>query len=71
MEANTAKLLSSQAAWEAANAAMDAYGGFGLATESGVERKFREARLNLIAPVSTNMILSYLGHHVLGMPKTY
>lgn len=70
-EANSAKLLASRAAWEAANAAMETFGGYGLAREYGIERKFRDARLNLIAPVSSNMILSYIGHKVLGMPRSY
>ncbi len=70
-EANAAKLLASQASWEAANAAMDTFGGYGFAKEYGVERKFREARLNLVAPVSTNMVLSFIGRKVLGMPRTY
>jgi acyl-CoA dehydrogenase len=70
-EANAAKLLASQATWAAANAAMDAYGGYGLAEEYGIERKFREARLPLVAPVNNNLILAYIGHQVLGMPKSY
>ncbi len=70
-EANMAKLLASQAAWDAANAAMDAYGGYGFAREFDVERKFRETRLLLIAPVSNNLVLAYLGQNVLGMPRSY
>jgi alkylation response protein AidB-like acyl-CoA dehydrogenase len=70
-EANAAKLLASQATWAAANAAMDAYGGYGLAEEYGIERKFREARLPMVAPVNNNLILAYIGHQVLGMPKSY
>jgi acyl-CoA dehydrogenase len=70
-EANMAKLLASEAAWEAANVAIQTYGGFGFAVEYDVERKFREARLQLIAPISTNMILSYVGEHILGMPRSY
>ncbi|HEV8669792.1 MAG TPA: acyl-CoA dehydrogenase family protein [Candidatus Limnocylindria bacterium] len=70
-EANMAKLLASQAAWEAANAAMDAYGGYGFAREFDVERKFRETRLLLTAPVSNNLVLAYLGQNVLGMPRSY
>jgi alkylation response protein AidB-like acyl-CoA dehydrogenase len=70
-EANSCKLLASQATWEAANAAMTTFGGYGMATEYGIERKFREARLQLVAPVSNNMVLAYIGHKVLGMPKSY
>ncbi|MQA87019.1 MAG: acyl-CoA dehydrogenase [Streptosporangiales bacterium] len=70
-EANSAKLLASQATWAAANAAMDTFGGYGVAEEFDIERKFREARLPLIAPVNNNLILAYIGHQVLGMPKSY
>jgi acyl-CoA dehydrogenase len=70
-EANAAKLLASQANWAAANAAMDAFGGYGLATEYHIERKFREARLPMVAPVNNNLVLAYIGHSVLGMPKSY
>ncbi len=70
-EANIAKLLASEAAWEAANVAIQTYGGFGFAVEYDVERKFREARLQVVAPISTNMILSYVGEHVLGLPRSY
>jgi alkylation response protein AidB-like acyl-CoA dehydrogenase len=70
-EANMAKLLASQAAWDAANAAMDTYGGYGFAREFDVERKFRETRLLLTAPVSNNLVLAYLGQNVLGMPRSY
>ncbi len=70
-EANMAKLLASQAAWRAANAAMDAHGGYAFAREYDVERKFRETRLLLIAPVSNNLVLAYVGQHVLGMPRSY
>jgi acyl-CoA dehydrogenase len=70
-EANTAKLLASEASWEAANACLDAHGGFGFAEEYDVERKFRETRLYSIAPVSNNLILAYLGQHVLGLPRSY
>jgi alkylation response protein AidB-like acyl-CoA dehydrogenase len=66
-----AKLLASEAAWEAAEACVQTFGGFGFAEEYDVERKFRETRLYLVAPVSTNMILSYIGQHVLGMPRSY
>jgi acyl-CoA dehydrogenase len=70
-EANTAKLLASQAAWAAGNAAMDTYGGYALAKEFDVERKFRETRLYLTAPVSNNLVLAYIAEHVLGLPKSY
>jgi acyl-CoA dehydrogenase len=70
-EANMAKYLASSASWQAANAAMTAYGGNGFASEFGIERKFRETKLFEIAPVSNNLVLSYLGQRVLGMPKSY
>jgi len=70
-EANMSKYLASEAAWEAANAAMDTFGGYGLAEEYGIERKFREARLYLVAPVANNLVLAYVGQHVLGMPRSY
>ncbi len=70
-EANLAKLLASEASWQAANACLDAHGGFGFAQEYDVERKFRETRLYTIAPVSNNLILAYLGQHVLDMPRSY
>ena len=70
-EANIAKLLASEAAWHAGEAAMQAHGGYGLAREYDIERKWRETRLFQIAPISTNLILSYLGEHVLGMPRSY
>ncbi len=70
-EANMAKLLASEAAWEAANACLTTHGGYGFATEYDVERKFRETRLLTVAPVSNNLVLAYLGQHVLGMPKSY
>jgi acyl-CoA dehydrogenase len=70
-EANMAKLIGSEASWQAANACLDAHGGFGFAEEYDVERKFRETRLYSIAPVSNNLILAYLGQHVLGMPRSY
>jgi acyl-CoA dehydrogenase len=70
-EANMAKLLASEASWEAANACLDAHGGFGFAAEYDVERKFRETRLYKIAPVSNNLVLAYLGQNVLGMPRSY
>jgi acyl-CoA dehydrogenase len=70
-EANTAKLLASEASWQAANACLDTHGGFGFAEEYDVERKFRETRLYSIAPVSNNLILAYLAQHVLEMPRSY
>jgi acyl-CoA dehydrogenase len=70
-EANMAKLLASEAAWEAANACLTTHGGYGFAAEYDVERKFRETRLLTIAPVSNNLVLAYLAQHVLGMPKSY
>lgn len=70
-EANIAKLLSAQAQWDAANAAMDTFGGYGLASEYGIEQKFRAARGPLIAPISTNIILSGIAHRDLGLPKSY
>ncbi len=70
-EANMAKLLASQAAWAAANACLDTHGGYGFATEYDVERKFRETRLLLVAPISNNLVLAYVGQHVLGMPRSY
>lgn len=70
-EANAAKLLASQATWEAANAAMTAFGGYGVTEEYGIARKFKDARFQLIAPVSNNMILSYIATKALGMPKSY
>ena len=70
-EANLAKYLASEASWLAANAALDAHGGNGFAVEYDVERKFRETRLYRTAPVSNNLVLAYLGHHVLGLPKSY
>ena len=70
-EANMAKLLAADASWEAANAALQTFGGFGFAREYDVERKFRETRLYQVAPVSTNLILAYLAHHVLEMPRSY
>jgi len=70
-EANLAKLLASEASWQAANAAMDAHGGFGFAEEYDIERKFRETRLYITAPVANNLVLSYIGEHVLGMPRSF
>ncbi len=70
-EANMAKLLAAEASWAAANACLDTHGGFGFAEEYDVERKFRETRLYKVAPVSNNLILAYIGQHVLGMPRSY
>jgi len=70
-EANTAKLLASEASWQAANACLDTYGGYGFAAEYDVERKFRETRLYSVAPVSNNLVLAFIGHHVLGLPRSY
>ena len=70
-EANMAKLLAADASWEAANVCLQTHGGFGFAAEYDVERKFRETRLYQVAPVSTNLILSYVGEHVLGMPRSF
>lgn len=70
-EANMAKLLAAEASWQAANACLDTHGGFGFAEEYDVERKFRETRLYKVAPVSNNLILAYVGQHVLGMPRSY
>jgi acyl-CoA dehydrogenase len=70
-EANLAKLLASEAAWEAANVCMDAHGGYGFSAEYDVERKFRETRLLTVAPVSNNLVLAYVGQHVLGLPRSY
>jgi acyl-CoA dehydrogenase len=69
--ANSAKLLASEASWQAANACLDTHGGFGFAEEYDVERKFRETRLYSVAPVSNNLVLAYLGQHVLGLPRSY
>jgi acyl-CoA dehydrogenase len=70
-QANMSKLLAADASWEAANVCLQTHGGFGFAAEYDIERKFRETRLYQIAPISTNLILSYVGEHVLGMPKSY
>ena len=69
--ANVAKLLASEAAWHAADAAMQTHGGYGFAREYDIERKWRDTRLFQIAPISTNLVLSYIGEHVLGMPRSY
>ena len=70
-EANMAKLLAADASWEAANVAMQTYGGYGLAVDYDIERKFRETRLYQVAPISTNLILAYVGEHVLGLPRSF
>jgi len=70
-EANMAKHLCAKASWEAANACLQTHGGFGFAAEYDIERKFRETRLYLVAPISTNLILSYLAEHVLGLPRSF
>jgi len=70
-EANMAKLLAADAAWEAANACMNTFGGYGYAVENDVERKFRETRLYITAPVNNNLVLAFLGQNVLGMPRSY
>jgi len=70
-QANMAKYLAAKASWEAANACLQFHGGFGFACEYDVERKFRETRLYQVAPISTNLILSYIAEHVLGMPRSF
>jgi len=70
-DANIAKLIASEAAWKAGEAALQTHGGFGYAREYDVERKWRECRLYQIAPISTNLILAYVGQHVLGLPRSY
>ena len=70
-EANMAKMLAADAAWAAAEACVQTHGGFGFAEEYDVERKFREARLYQVAPISTNLVLSYIAEHVLGLPRSY
>jgi len=70
-EANMAKMLCADASWEAANMCLQTHGGFGFAAEYDVERKFRETRLYQVAPISTNLILAYIGEHVLGLPRSY
>jgi acyl-CoA dehydrogenase len=70
-EANMAKMLAADASWEAANACLQFHGGFGFAAEYDVERKFRETRLYQVAPISTNLILSYVAEHVLGLPRSF
>jgi acyl-CoA dehydrogenase len=70
-EANMAKYLAAEASWQAANACLDTHGGFGFAQEMDIERKFRETRLYQVAPISNNLVLAYVGQHVLQMPRTY
>lgn len=70
-DANLAKLLASEASWDAANAAIQTHGGYGFAVDYDIERKFRETRLFQVAPISTNLILGYLSEHVLGLPRSY
>ena len=70
-EANMAKLLAAEASWAAADMCVQTHGGFGFAEEFDIERKFRETRLYQVAPISTNLILSYLAEHVLGLPRSY
>jgi len=70
-EANMAKYLAAKASWEAANVCLQTHGGFGFACEYDIERKFRETRLYLVAPISTNLIFSYIAEHVLGMPRSF
>ena len=70
-EANSAKLLASEASWQAANVAMMTYGGYGMALDSDIERKFRESRLYMVAPVANNLVLAYIGSHVLGLPRSF
>ena len=70
-EANLAKMMASEASWAAANACVDTHGGFGFASEYDIERKFRETRLYQVAPVNNNLVLAYVGQHVLGLPRSY
>ena len=70
-QANMAKYLAAKASWEAANACLQFHGGFGFANEYDVERKFRETRLYQVAPISTNLIYSYVAEHVLGLPRSF
>ncbi|RLQ87914.1 acyl-CoA dehydrogenase family protein [Notoacmeibacter ruber] len=70
-QANMAKLLAADASWEAANTCLQTFGGFGFAAEYDVERKFRETRLYQVAPISTNLILSYVAEHILGLPRSF
>ena len=70
-EANMAKMLASEASWQAGDTCMQTHGGFAFAKEYHIERKFRETRLYQIAPISTNLILSYIAEHVLDLPRSY
>jgi acyl-CoA dehydrogenase len=70
-QANMAKHLAATASWQAANACIQFHGGFGFANEYDVERKFRETRLYQVAPISTNLILSYVAEHLLGLPRSF
>ncbi|HVE54464.1 MAG TPA: acyl-CoA dehydrogenase family protein, partial [Ramlibacter sp.] len=70
-EANLAKLLAADASWEAANVCLQTHGGFGFAAEYDVERKFRETRLYQVAPISTNLVYSYVAEHLLGLPRSF
>jgi alkylation response protein AidB-like acyl-CoA dehydrogenase len=70
-QANMAKQLAAEASWAAADMCVQTHGGFGFAEEFDIERKFRETRLYTVAPISTNMVLSYLAEHVLGLPRSY
>jgi acyl-CoA dehydrogenase len=70
-EANMAKYLAAEASWEAANVCLDTHGGFGFAAEYDVERKFRETRLYRVAPINQNLVLAFVGQHVLGLPRSY
>jgi acyl-CoA dehydrogenase len=69
-EANMSKLLAAEASWQAANVCLDTHGGYGFAVEYDVERKFRETRLYRVAPISNNLILSFIAQHVLGLPRS-
>jgi alkylation response protein AidB-like acyl-CoA dehydrogenase len=70
-EANMAKMLAADASWSAGNTCLQTHGGYGFAREFDIERKFRETRLYQVAPISTNLILSFIGEHVLGMPRSF
>jgi acyl-CoA dehydrogenase len=70
-EANMAKQLAAETSWEAADMCVQTHGGFGFAEEFDIERKFRETRLYTVAPISTNLVLSYIAEHVLGLPRSY
>ena len=70
-QANMAKMLAAEASWAAGEACIQTHGGYGFAEEYDIERKFRETRLYQVAPISTNLILSYVAEHVLGLPRSY